>query len=447
MSNRIFRAISMVTLFVLIASLFFIMGSTYQYFSDIQEKQLNNQMKLVANGAEQSGMDYFDTMDISGVRVTWISSDGTVIYDNAKTASEMENHLERPEVKEAVKSGYGESSRYSLTLLEKQLYCAQKLSDGSVVRLSDSHSTVLTLLLGFAQPICMIILVILIIAFVVASRVSKRIVEPINNINLDNPKSAETYRELDPLLDRLAAQQNQIKRDNAELMKTEQIRQEFTSNVSHEMKTPLHAIAGYAELIKGGLAAEEDIKPFAAKIYDESVRMTHLVEDVIDLSKLDSGIAGQEVEQTDLYRIAENAVESLESFARNNGVTVALEGESVFLEGIPQLLHSIVYNLCDNAIKYNREGGSVEVKVEDCTNSVVLTVADTGIGIPEEHIDRIFERFYRVDKSRSKEVGGTGLGLSIVKHAAAMHDATIEVKSTIGEGTRIRVEFPKKQFT
>ena len=444
MSNRIFRAISLVTLIVLVVSLVFIMGSTYQYFSDVQEQQLKNQVKLVANGAEQSGMDYLDTMEIKGVRVTWISSDGTVLYDNESTASKMENHLERPEVKEAIKTGYGESSRYSSTLLQKQLYCAQKLSDGSVVRLSDSHSTVLTLLLGFAQPICLTVLIILVIAFVVASRVSKRIVEPINNINLDDPQSADTYKELDPLLSRLSMQQNQIKRDKAELMKTEQIRQEFTSNVSHEMKTPLHAISGYAELMKNGLVAEDDVKPFATKIYDESVRMSQLVEDVIDLSKLDSGITTQDSEQTDMYRIAENAVESLEDFGRNNGVELQLEGETAMLEGVPQLLHSIVYNLCDNGIKYNHEGGTVRVVVKNHPNEVLLTVSDTGIGISEEHLDRIFERFYRVDKSHSKEVGGTGLGLSIVKHAAAMHNATIKTESKLNEGTTITVSFPKK---
>ncbi len=444
MSNRIFRAISLVTLFVLVASLVFIMGSTYDYFSDVQEEQLKNQVKLAANGAEQSGMDYFDSMDIDGVRVTWISSDGTVLYDNEKAASEMENHLARPEVKDAIETGYGESSRYSSTLLEKQLYCAQRLSDGGVVRMSDSHSTVLTLLLGFAQPICLIILVVLIIAFVVASKVSKRIVEPINGIDLDNPLSADTYSELNPLLSRLATQQNQIRRNKAELEKTEQIRQEFTSNVSHEMKTPLHAISGYAELIKNDLVAEGDIKPFATKIYDESVRMTQLVEDVIDLSKLDAGIITQEREQTDLYRIAENAVESLEDFGRNNGVELKLEGETAIMEGVPQLLHSIVYNLCDNAIKYNHEGGSVVVRVDEQPEKVVLTVSDTGIGIPEEHIDRIFERFYRVDKSHSKEVGGTGLGLSIVKHAAAIHNAEMSIDSKLDKGTTITVVFPKK---
>ncbi|MCQ2567000.1 MAG: ATP-binding protein [Mogibacterium sp.] len=447
MRKRIFRAISLVTLLALVAFLVFIMGSTYEYFSGLQEQQLKNQVKLVANGAERSGIEYFDTMDVKGVRITWIASDGTVLYDNESSASEMENHLARPEVREAIRTGYGESSRYSSTRLEKQLYCAKRLKDGSVVRMSDSHSTVLTLLLGFAQPICLILMIVTLIAFVVASRVSSKIVEPINGIDLDDPLSTDTYNELDPLLNRLSAQQNQIRRDRAELEKTEHIRQEFTSNVSHEMKTPLHAISGYAELIRNGLVADEDVKPFASKIYDESKRMSQLVEDVIDLSKLDSGINEKKVEHTDLYRIAENAVESLESFAANNSVTLELEGESAMLDAVPHQLHSIVYNLCDNAIKYNREGGKVSIEVHDEAERVTLRVSDTGIGIPEESIDRVFERFYRVDKSHSREVGGTGLGLSIIKHAVAIHNGDINIESEVDKGTTITVTLPKKQFT
>lgn len=428
---------------VLAVSLIFIMGSTYEYFFGIQEQQIKNQVKLVADGLELSGRDYFEALDIEGTRVTWITEAGTVLYDTEKSPAEMENHLERPEVMEAIASGYGESSRYSSTLLEKQLYCAQRLSDGSVVRISVRQSTVLTLLLSFARPICVLVLIILALGFLTASGISGRIVEPINNINLDNPLETDTYDELKPLLSRLSAQQNQIKKDNAELEKTVQIRQEFTSNVSHELKTPLHAISGYAELIQSGLAAEEDIRPFAAKIYAESVRMSRLVEDVIDLSKLDAGIAEQGSEETDLYRVAENAIESLESFSQQSGVEIHLSGEHAILNGVPQLLHSIIYNLCDNAIKYNHADGEVFVHVEDAGNQVILSVEDTGIGISEEHLSRIFERFYRVDKSHSKAVGGTGLGLSIVKHAAAMHNAETEIRSEPGKGTSITLHFPK----
>lgn len=443
MSNKIFRSICLITMLVLIASLFFIMGSTYEYFSENQEQHIWNQLELVCKGAELSEEEYFDNFDIEGVRVTWIAADGTVLFDNETDPAEMGNHLERPEVKQAIESGKGESSRYSSTLLQKQIYCAKQLNDGSIIRISDNQSTVLTLLLAFAQPICLIIIVIIIMAFFVARNVSRRIVEPINSIDLDNPMEADTYSELKPLLSRLALQQNQLKRDKTELEKTEQIRQEFTSNVSHELKTPLHAISGYAELMKNDLVAEEDIKPFAGKIYDESNRLAQLVEDVIDLSKLDSRVPGLESEVSDLYLIAENAVESLEEFAGEKNVMMSLKGETASFKGIPQLLHSIVYNLCDNAIKYNKEGGSVDIEISDAASKVVLKVTDSGIGIPQEHIERIFERFYRVDKSHSKDVGGTGLGLSIVKHAAALHSATIDVSSIVDQGTTITITFPK----
>lgn len=444
MSNRIFRSICLVTVVVLIASIVFIMGSTYGYFTDEREQQIRNQLELISTGAELSGGEYFDMLEVEDVRVTWIDSDGTVLFDNEKDAGEMENHLERPEVRDAMAYGYGEISRYSSTLLEKQFYCARLLSDGCIIRVSGGQRTVLTLLLSFGLQIGLIILVIVIFAFIVARNLSRRIVEPINSIDLEHPEKAAAYEELSPLLSRLITQQDQLKRDRTELEKTEQIRQEFTSNVSHELKTPLHAISGYAELMKNGLVAEEDMKPFAGRIYDEATRLGHLVEDIIDLSKLDSRVIELESEDTDLYAVAENAVDSLAEFAKEKNVRLELNGERSILKGIPQLLHSIVYNLCDNAIKYSGDGGEVDVEVRDGRNETVLTVRDKGIGIPEEHIERIFERFYRVDKSHSKEVGGTGLGLSIVKHAAAIHDANISVDSTVGEGTAFTVTFPKR---
>ncbi len=443
MSSKIFRSICLVSLIVLAASLVFIMSSMYSYFSGVQEQHVENQINLVAEGMELSGEKYFDALDVEGVRVTWISGDGTVLFDNEVTASEMENHLERPEIVEALENGQGKSDRYSSTLMEKQFYCAKRLSDGSVVRISDRQNTVLTLLLGFVQPICLVILFVGILGFLLASNISKKLVEPVNNIDLDNPFEADTYEEVKPLLYKLAAQQKQIKRDKAELEMTEQIRREFTANVSHELKTPLHAISGYAELMKSGLVAEADVIPFANKIFDESRRMSQLVEDVIDLSRLDEEIPDQTSEEVDLYQIAANAVGSLESFAEEKKITVNLQGADARMVGFPQLLHSIVYNLCDNGIKYNHEGGSVDVLVSDETDYVKLTVRDTGIGIAEEHQDRIFERFYRVDKSHSKEVGGTGLGLSIVKHAAQIHNAHIDVNSAPGKGTTVTMSFPK----
>lgn len=447
MRNKIFRSICFVTMFVLIISMILITGSTYRYFSRGQIQHIKNQLELVSNGVALSGERYFRFFDVDDIRITWISEDGTVLYDNEKNAAEMENHLERPEIKEASELGYGESTRYSSTLLRKQIYCAKKMDDGSVVRISDSQSTFFALLIPLARPICLVILSIIILAFFVARNLSSKIVEPINEIDLDNPTKANGYEELKPLLSRLSVQQEQLKRDRAELEKTEQIRQEFTANVSHELKTPLHAISGYAELLKNGLVEEKDIQPFAGKIYDESNRLAQLVEDVIALSRLDSRVPALENEKTNLYRIAENAIESLEEFAAEKNVAILLDGDRAEITGIPHLLHSIIYNLCDNAIKYNHSGGTVKVRISEESDNIVLSVSDNGIGIPPEHIDRIFERFYRVDKSHSKEVGGTGLGLSIVKHAAALHNAAISVDSKPGEGTKIDIIFPNPDFT
>jgi two-component system phosphate regulon sensor histidine kinase PhoR len=304
------------------------------------------------------------------------------------------------------------------------------------------------LLLGFAQPICLVILIAFVLSFVLASRLTKRILTPINGIDPDNPLQhidEEEYKEIAPLLRRIQSQNEQLKRDQKEIEKAALIRQEFTANVSHELKTPLHAISGYAELLENEMVKEEDIKPFAGKIREESTRMTKLVEDIIDLTRLDNGGIEMKWEDCDLYRIAENAVDSLEAAATALGVEVTVDGTDAPIRAIPQLIYSIVYNLCDNAIKYNHYGGNVNIRVHQTLYNAVLSVKDTGIGIPEESRERIFERFYRVDKSRSKEVGGTGLGLSIVKHAVMIHNGKIEVKSELGEGTEMIVTIPNKQ--
>ena len=296
-----------------------------------------------------------------------------------------------------------------------------------------------------ALPLLLVLLGALGLSGVLASRLAKRILEPINSLELDDPVQyvgRSDYTEIEPLLQRLDRQHAQIERDREELERSSQIRQEFTANVSHELKTPLHVISGYAELLESGMARPEDVQPFAGKIRAESQRMTKLVEDIIDLAELDSGV-GMQWEETDLYRIAENAVDSLESAAENAGVRLELEGKSAPMRGVQQHLYSIVYNLCDNAIKYSYPGGSVSVRVENRPDSTVLSVRDTGIGIPEDQQSRIFERFYRVDKSRSKAVGGTGLGLSIVKHAAMVHRASIAVESRQGAGSMFTITFPK----
>ena len=463
----------------------------------------------------------------------------------------MENHFQREEVKEAFAEGYGEDSRYSSTLTERYLYSAKRLPNGTVLRMSVTQNSLLVLTLGMLQPICVIFAAAFILSVVLASRLSKKIVKPLNELNLDEPLNNEEYDELSPLLRRIDVQQRQIQRQKKELErkqsefdtvtrgmtegivllnqksailsinraaaqlleastfdagkdiltvnrrpeltellrkaqssghcetvmdfesgiyqlsaspvvsdgkmigtvllmfdatekeKNEQIRREFTANVSHELKTPLHAILGSAELMANGMVKTEDIPTFSTRIYTETQRMIRLVEDIIRLSHLDEGAEDMKHEETDLLSIADSVVESLKPEAENSGMTMELRGEKTVIQGIPQLLESIVYNLCDNAIKYNRKGGSVSVEVKSDNEFAVLTVSDTGIGIPPEHRERIFERFYRVDKSHSKEIGGTGLGLSIVKHAARLHHAEIDLKSVVEVGTTVTVKFPK----
>lgn len=443
MNRKIFKSICTATLTVFIASLVFIMGALTSYFTNTQKRQLENETDLAAQGVALNGREYFDGLtDKTDYRITWINSEGTVLYDNQADPDKMENHLEREEIKQAFETGYGESSRYSSTLSEKLLYAAERLPDGTVLRLSFAQSTVWTLLIGFSAPICGVILLAIVLSLLLATRLSKRIIEPINELDLDEPMKNDVYEELEPLMKRIDQQQKQLRADKAALEKTEQIRQEFTANVSHELKTPLQAISGYAELIKAGMVKPEDIKPFAERIYSESHRLSTLVEDIIDLTKLDNGGYGYQWEETDLYRIAENVIDSLESEAEADKVMLKLTGDSTRIYGVPQLLHSIVYNLCDNAIKYNHKNGEVDIDISRDNDRIVLTVKDTGVGIPEDCRDRIFERFYRVDKSRSKEVGGTGLGLSIVKHAALIMNADIRLYSKENEGSTFTVTFP-----
>ena len=550
MTKRIYKAICAAALGVFVVTMLLIMGVLYNYFSSVQQRQLRSQTALAVQGAEQLGMDYFDGLSDEDVRITWIAANGDVLYDSASDSDAMENHLQREEIQSALATGFGESARYSSTMLKQYLYCAQKLSDGTVLRLSVSHNSVWVLLLGMLQPILIVIAVAAVLSFLLASRLSKRIVDPMNKLNLDEPLENEGYDELSPLLRRIYSQQQHLKEQQATLTRkqneleaivghleegmilldksckvitanqaalrlldarasniagldllmlsrnlvlaeavqeamdgrsatrktelhgktiqiqaaavgqqdemsgvavvlfditqseqAEQRRREFTANVSHELKTPLQSISGYSELLMRGMARQEDIQPFAQRIYGETQRLIQLVQDIINLSQLDEGSSYQ-WQQANLFAIAAEVTGSLEHFAEEKQVRLTLEGSDTMLRGVPELLRGIVYNLTDNAIKYNHPGGSVTVTVSRQKDEAVLTVSDTGIGIPEGEQDRIFERFYRVDKSRSKEVGGTGLGLSIVKHAAFLHKAAIDVTSQLGAGTTIQVRFP-----
>ncbi len=550
MTSKIFRSIFAVALAVLLAALVIIMGVLYGYYGGVQKKQLAGQTAMAARGVELEGMEYLKNLD-SDCRLTWISPQGAVLYDSTTDAEGMENHLGREEVDEALATGVGESERYSTTLAEKTLYYARRLEDGSVLRVSVEQYTVLTLTLGLLQPFLVVMVLAVILSYFLARRLSRRIVEPLNKLDLEQPLENEAYEELAPLLSRIEHQHAQINRHLNELRRkrdefsavtgsmseglillnergvilsinpaaaglfgigadcvgrdvltvdrslpmqrliasalagrhdeavetrdgrhyqidaspvlsegkvsgvviltfdaterylAEQQRREFSANVSHELKTPLQSIMGSAELLENGLVKPADIPRFVGHIRSEAARMVTLIDDIIRLSQLDEGEAVP-TEPVDLLALTQEAVRSLRDAAEKRRVTFHVQGAQAQVEGVRRMLYEIVYNLCDNAVKYNVEGGSVDVAVEDGPGQAVLTVSDTGIGIPPEHQARVFERFYRVDKSHSRETGGTGLGLSIVKHAAQYHGAALELQSAPGEGTRITVRFPKK---
>lgn len=552
MTKRIFRSICLVAIAVFLASLTLIMGVLYDYFSRQQMKSLKTETALCASAVEKEGLDYLASVSEGDYRITWISADGTVLFDNKAQTDTMENHLEREEIKEALKNGEGESARYSDTLMEKQLYSARKLSNGTILRLSESYLALWSLILSMLQPIVIVIAIAIGLSLLLAYRVSRHIVKPLNELNLDEPNAESVYEEISPLVNRIASQQNQLKLQKAELKqkqeefdtatgymnegiillsengavlsinksatkllgisrycvgkdlllfnnsfeiqellriagtgkraekiipiaerdyqfnaspiinenkvsgialiifditekeKAEEARREFTANVSHELKTPLQNISGSAELLSNGLVKAEDVPKFAEQIFGESKRMITLVEDIIKLSHLDEGAEDMQRQSVDLYELADLTVRNLSPVAQAADIKLSLSGEKAVMEGIPQLLSGIIYNLCDNAIKYNRTGGSVNVDVKSAVKDVVLTISDTGIGIPPEAQDRIFERFYRVDKSRSKSVGGTGLGLSIVKHSVKLHGGEIELRSVVDKGTTMIITLPKE---
>jgi two-component system phosphate regulon sensor histidine kinase PhoR len=441
MTKKIFQSICIAAVTVFFISLILIMGVLYNYFTGVQMRQLHIQADLAARAVESGGLAYLESLADDDCRITWIDPQGSVLFDNRTSRLGMENHLEREEIVDALKLGKGESKRYSTTLLERQLYCAVRLADGSVLRLSSSQPAWWSLALGMVRPILLVALAAVGISLFLAFRLSKWIIRPLNTLNLDELESAAAYEEVTPLLERIGSQQEKIRRQEAE---AEQMRREFTANVSHELKTPLQSISGYAELLSEGMVKREDVPHFSKQILAESRRMIALVEDIIRLSHLDEGADDMQREDVDLYELAALTIRNLTPAAESAGISLHLSGERAMLYGIPFLLETILFNLCDNAIKYNRKGGSASIRIETAPEAVLVSVSDTGIGIPKPEQERIFERFYRVDKSRSKAVGGTGLGLSIVKHAAIVHDARIEIDSTVGKGTTFTVIFPCK---
>ncbi len=448
MTDKIFRSIFLVAISILLASFVLFLGVLYQYFTGIEEKNLDTMLRLSAQGVEQSGLDYLNEVQDDD-RLTWIGADGAVIFDSESDASNMENHSDREEVKEALKDGYGDSVRYSATLTERTIYRAMRLSDGTILRISVQHASVLLLFVGMLQSIGAILLFALILSIVLAHRLSSKIIKPLEELNLDKLPERAPYNELAPFLQKMRLQRQQIERQKKELADkrlsmefAEKARQEFTANVSHELKTPLQSIMGSAELIENNLVKPEDLIGFAGKIRKEAERLLTLIQDIIHLSRLDEG-SGFMLEETDLYAITQEEVAVMKTIADENQVELNFFGEAVYIKAIPQLVQEIVHNLCDNAIKYNHPGGKVTVRIFQSEKHVSLSVSDTGIGIAPEDQNRVFERFYRVDKSHSKKTGGTGLGLSIVKHAATYMNADIYLESAVGVGTTITLRFKK----
>ena len=550
MKKHIFRSILIVAVSVLALCLGLMMSVMYRSLLAEQHEQLKTKLAIITHGIEEGGVYWLENLDMTGYRVTLITSEGVVLYDNMADAASMENHLEREEIADALQSGSGESVRFSSTLTTKTFYHAKRLEDGSILRISFTKNSVLSILLGMLTPVLIILVAAIILSSILASRIAKRTITSLNTLDLEHPLNNNTYDELSPLLLRISHQKRQIESQRSELnkkrdefslitqsmneglvllndkgvivsinpaaqhvfrtdascigkdffiversseirgaMKTaadsghgqtklrragrryeinasridfnneavgtailvfdvtekallEQQRREFTANVSHELKTPLQSIMGRAELIENGVAKPEDMPRFGGCIRSEAARLLILIEDIIHLSQLDEG-GELPWENVDLYEIATETLELLQDTATDRKVRLSLAGSPASVNGVRGLLSEIIYNLCDNAIKYNHEDGLVEVSVSDDENKAVIRVKDTGIGIPIEHQKRVFERFYRVDKSHSKDTGGTGLGLSIVKHATLLHNGKIEMNSKIGEGTVITITLPK----
>ena len=536
---------------VLTVGLAAVMGILYSNFDGQMRKELSKEAAYLAYGVEQQGVDYLKNIKDKSARITYIDQDGTVLFDNEADVSEMKNHSDRTEFQKAEKYGAGESSRYSDTLSEKTIYYALRLKDGTVLRVSGTQDSVLALVENLIFPLCGLLCLMLILSGIMASAISKRIVKPINELDLESPKENQIYEELSPLLSKIHRQnreiQNQLElakqqqeefslitenmqeglividkytmilsanssawnlfhmdrvrqgesvycldreeefrhaieqvlsgehtelvlklngsdiqlianpviRDKktegavvllvnvTEKLERESLRREFSANVSHELKTPLTSISGFAEIMQGGLVKCEDIPQFAGRIYKESQRLLQLVEDVIQISQLDEEKTSYTWEPVDVYQVCKNAFESLKEKAKRLNVHLYICGEYMKMEAVRTLLEEAVYNVCDNAIKYNRNDGSVSVFLTQIAQEIQIVVKDTGVGIPKEDQDRVFERFYRVDKSHSKEIGGTGLGLSIVKHAVGALKGSVMLRSEEGNGTEICMKFPK----
>lgn len=551
MTKRIYRGILLSSVITMLACLIFTIGIQYQMYDESTKDALKDKAYIISLNSESGDLSkYADAKE----RITLITSSGKVLFDNKAIADKMENHLSRKEVKEALDSGEGYAVRRSETLSSKSCYYALKLKNGNILRISDDSLTVWTVLINLLPAICAIAIMTLVLSSVLAAVISKKILKPLNSIDLENPDAQNVYDELIPFINKINMQNRKIDRQIARLTrsrrefdiitenmseglvltdikgnilthnkgiekffgvgedingkniltlnrsdvfreifsditekrrgedilslngryydmtanpvydedgtpcgavilavditekeKREKLRREFTANVSHELKTPLTSISGISDMLMNGIVAPEDIKGFAGDINKESARLITLVNDIIKLSELDEGAYSTETdEKVNLLKTAAEVKERLEKIAAKKNVKIAVTGEDAEITGGESLVFEMLYNLCDNAVKYNKENGNVTVSVGTSEGAPFVTVKDTGIGIPPEYTDRIFERFFRVDKSRSKESGGTGLGLSIVKHIAMSLGADIRVESAVGKGTEITVTFNNK---
>ena len=418
---------------ILCAGLFF--GVQYSQAKEETYEALRQEAFYAENGLALAGRTYLESLGDEN-RVTWIDAEGTVLYDSL-FADSVDTKKDDPEVKDALARGTGESIRKSASTGLNTMYYARRCADGTVLRLSRPLGAVRKALASLSMMVW-ILLLLLLISIILSFRAAKKIVQPINEMNLDDP-SANPYPELTPLVQRIQEQSLTIRNETEQ---REQLRREFSANVSHELKTPLTSISGFAELMSQGLVPPEKIPEFSADIYRESQQLINLVDDILRLSKLDENAVAPDWEDVDLYDLASDTIDSLRPAAEKQAVALSLTGEHLKVKGIRRLLGEMVYNLCDNAVKYNRPGGSVTVSVTLSESGTLLRVADTGIGIPPDKQDRVFERFYRVDKSHSRELGGTGLGLSIVKHGAQFHGATVQLESSLDIGTTITLCFP-----
>lgn len=438
MRKKIQRSMVMVLAVTLLLSYIILTLITYNTNLSTLESEVRQEAEYIRTAINISGAGYLEEMD--GVdwttRVTQIDENGDVLYDTRRDSSTLENHSGRKEVQEALANGEGEDVRMSDTVGQEMYYYALLLDDGTVLRASKSMDGLVRTALRNLPVMTAVAAVMLILAYFLAKWQTKRLVKPIYDLDLEQPLENETYEELTPFLEAMD-------RQNKEKEAVSNMRKEFSANVSHELKTPLTSISGYAEIMKNGMVRPQDIPLFSERIYKEARRLITLVEDIIKLSKLDEESVELEKQDVDLYELTREIISRLSPQASQKSIRMEVTGEPVKYFGIRQILDEMIYNVCENAIKYNNEYGRVSVWVGNTLDGPKVTVSDTGIGIPKEHHERIFERFYRVDKSHSKERGGTGLGLSIVKHGALLHGAKVSVESTPGRGTRIEMQFPK----